>query len=329
MTSFRDKNSFNTSFLTFKDNVENNQKTISIPIKNKNNREMCKISKSWDVSYKSKEPGKTSYSPYGDETRLAFRYSNHSPEITSNNLTPGAQGSPWSKSRSRERSQYNPFHNNQNELKPSEFKPYDAINNCKSAGVIPYTIHNGTIYFLFQQLVNPVRKKDNGWNDFGGKKIDANESTADAAGREFSEETSCLFYLKENASNINLDYYNLLKDNEELLYDDNTIDILKSLIPCSQKFYSEKITEFVLPIYISSKETYISYFIKVPYISEEDLPRAEDLHIPYEYRYIRECKWFTLDELMELDEKDFHKRLQITRIQQRIYKYHNKNLFNQ
>ncbi len=76
-------------------------------------------------------------------------------------------------------------------------KPYDAITNCKSAGIIPYAVHNGKIYFLFQRSSNPFKRKDSGWNDFGGKKINPTETTADVAAREFSEETSCLFYIKE------------------------------------------------------------------------------------------------------------------------------------
>lgn len=206
------------------------------------------------------------------------------------------------------------------------FIPYDAINKCKSAGVIPYCIENDKVYFLFQRIISPLRKKDSGWNDFGGKKISLEETTAETAAREFSEETSCLFYLKENPSKP-AEYYEILKDNKDLEYNDDAVNLLKELIKESKEFYKEKITEYVLPIYISSKETYISYFIKVPYIPVSDLPHAEDIHIYYDERYVRECKWFTIEELMELNEKDFHKRLQITRIQQRINSYYAKGLF--
>jgi len=236
-----------------------------------------------------------------------------------------------------------------------EFKPYNAIVNCKSAGIIPYTIYDNNIYFLFQKTENPIRKKDYGWNDFGGKRstiestdISVNtcnnkttidvfnneniknnylESTAETAAREFSEETSCLFYLKEKNDDESNKMYDLLKENDNLSYDIDTIKILKKLISISQKFYTDKITEYVLPIYVSSKETYISYFVKVNYIPEKDLPRAEDIHILYDDRYIRKCKWFSINEILILQEKDFHKRLQITKIQQRIYNYYNKGLF--
>lgn len=207
-------------------------------------------------------------------------------------------------------------------------KPYDAINNCKSAGVIPYCIHHDTIYFLFQQSNNPLKRKDGGWNDFGGKRSGETESTAETAAREFSEETSCLFYLRDKNDQESMIYYHLLKNNKDLYYDKDTIDVLKKLIPLSQKYYTDKITEFVLPIHISSKETYISYFVKVNYIDQRDLPNAEDIHIDYEERYLRTCKWFSFNELMNLNEKDFHKRLQITKIQQRMRSYYDKGLFN-
>lgn len=204
---------------------------------------------------------------------------------------------------------------------------YNPINNCKSAGIIPYTLIDNNVYFLLQCADNPIRKKDSGWNDFGGKRLDSIDGTAETAAREFSEETSCLFYFKyQNTEEANINY-NLLKNNTDLFYDADSIEILKKTIPLSQKFFTEKITEFVVPIYLSSKETYISYFVYVPYIPENDIPRAEDIHIPYEDRYLRRCKWFSYQELLMLDEKDFHKRLQITKIKQRISNYHKKSLF--
>lgn len=283
-------NDFNSSpILLVSDN--NNQKTLSMPIKNKQ-RIRKHVSKSWGENTGETKCDKRNFSISPNDLAYLKR-------CNENMVT---------------------------DIYHIDFKPYDAINNCKSAGIIPYTIHNGIIYFLFQQAKNPLRKKDSGWNDFGGKRISQTETTAEAAAREFSEETSCLFYLKENQQNPS-NYYNLLKNNDNLVYDDETITILKNLITKSQQYFSEKINEVVLPVYISSKETYISYFLRVKYIPEEDLPQAEDIHIPYEVRYLRTCKWFSYEELMELDEKDFHKRLQITRIQQRIQNYYEKGLF--
>lgn len=295
-----------------------NNKTLSIPIKNQHNTYSETYSKSWNgYSKKSCLNKKFSTSPSDSIWQNLSNYSK----------SPSGQKTKYNNSASPKNKSFFQNNNYEQDNHGYDFKLYDAINNCKSAGVIPYTIHNGTLYFLFQRANHPIRKKDHGWNDFGGKKHDPSETTMETAAREFSEETSCLFYLKEQNDEKSDILYDQLKDNNKLYYDENTINFLKKSILLSQKFYANKITEFVSPICISSKEIYISYFVRVIYIPEYDLPRAEDIHIPYEHRYIRTCKWFSIDELILLYEKDFHKRLQITKIQQRIYNYYEKGLF--
>lgn len=207
-------------------------------------------------------------------------------------------------------------------------KPFDAITNCKSAGVIPYTIHHNKIYFLLQHLDNPTKKKDKGWNDFGGKRIGQTETTIAAASREFSEETSCLFYLSEMGDKVSKQMYQSLKNNPTLSYDEQTVNNLEKILPYAQQYYINRIKHNANQLYVSSKETYISYFVKVDYIPDTDIPIAEDIHVNYETRYLRQCKWFSFDEIISMNENDFHKRLQITRIQQRIKNYHDQNLFH-
>lgn len=302
-TSTENKDFFISSPIIFVENDKQKTLSISIKIQNNHNEYSNHISKSWDGN---------------DHTDITKKdRKNYSTSPISNN---------------REMIKYNKNRSESdnfcNDLYDTTFKSYDAITNCKSAGIIPYTIRNGVVHFMLQRAQNPLRKKESGWNDFGGKKIFSSETTAETAAREFSEETSCLFYLKEQNNNDSDKLYEIFKDNNNLFYDDETVKKLIQLIPISQKYYSDKITEFVLPIYINSKETYISYFVHVNYISAEDLPKAEDIHIPYEDRYIRTCQWFSFDELMILDEKDFHKRLQITKIQQRIHNYYDKGLFS-
>jgi hypothetical protein len=208
-------------------------------------------------------------------------------------------------------------------------RPYDPIKYSKGAGIIPYTYIDNKLHFLLQRAIEPTKVKDRGFADFGGKKNDRNEHTYKVAAREFGEETSCLFYLKEmfdSTNNIIYDTtYNNLKDNPLLIYDSVTINKLKEYIILSEDYYSSKI-DSVNPVYINSKETYISYLIKVPYIPAEDLPRAEDLHIPYEERYIRECCWFSYESLLALPEEDFHKRLQITKIKNRLKNFVDKEM---
>lgn len=210
---------------------------------------------------------------------------------------------------------------------PNTFKPYNAIQKAKGSGILPYAIVDDKIYFLLQKTDNPCKKKDSGWNDFGGK-INKSEHTVMAATREFSEETSCLFYLKEQTDEQSSLLYEKLKDNPSLSYDDESIEKLKQTINLSGQFFFDRINAYVNPIYVSSKEIYISYIIKVQYIPIADIPRAEDIHIPYRDRYVRECKWFSLDELMLLEEDDFHKRLQITKIKNRVKNYCDKGLLD-
>lgn len=211
-----------------------------------------------------------------------------------------------------------------------KIKLYNPMSNCKSAGVIPYTFHNGQLLFLFQSCDFPLNKKQMGWNDFGGKQLYDGESTFEVAAREFNEETSCLFYLSEMQDIITSAsaMYEEFKHNDALQYDESSVEKLVQLFDEAQTYYANKITNYVLPIHISSKETYISYFVRVPYIEASDIPKAEDLHIYYETRYLRTCKWFSIQDIENLQDTDFHKRLQITHVRQRILKYHQKNIFS-
>lgn len=201
---------------------------------------------------------------------------------------------------------------------------YNPMIYAKGSGIIPYTINNGIIYFLLQHATYPCNKKYVGWNDFGGKRNYESESTFDIASREFSEETSCLFYLKENKID---ELYGKLKYNDLNEYDKDTITELINIIPLSQEYYSNKIKESNNKLFLSSNDSYISYLVNVEYISASDIPKSEDLHIPYIDRYTRTCKWFTFEELMGFDETNFHKRLQITKIKQRIKFYYDKKMF--
>jgi len=194
----------------------------------------------------------------------------------------------------------------------------------KGAGIIPYAIVDGNVYFLLQHADVPCKKKDIGWNDFGGKK-NFDENIFMTAAREFNEETSCLFYLNENNTPENAELYEKLKNNVSLEYDDDTITKLINTIPIAQNHFTDQINNSTL--YISSRDTYLSYFVKVKYISAKDIPIAEDLHISYTERYTRICKWFTFDELMNFETSDFHKRLQITKIKYHIKIYYDKKMF--
>lgn len=194
-------------------------------------------------------------------------------------------------------------------------KKYDPINKCKSAGIIPYTYHNNKLMFLLQKTEHPNSNKNNGWNDFGGRQ-NHNEHTFATAAREFSEETSCLFYVKEFVKNKYL--FNSLKNKKSLFYDSETVSMLRKILHNSQIYFTNKLLEYNYPLFVSSQETYISFFLKVIYIPKQHIPNAEDIHIDYNYRYKRSCEWFTLDQLLKLDNSSLHKRLQITNLKTKV-----------
>ena len=109
----------------------------------------------------------------------------------------------------------------------------DGIAKCKSAGIIPYTFLDGKLLFLLQKQITRGKTKNYGWNDFGGKKNNLNESLYETACREFSEETNCLFYLN---SDKNPDYEEFTSRNN-CDYTDFKTKILRLYIEKSIEYF--------------------------------------------------------------------------------------------
>lgn len=202
--------------------------------------------------------------------------------------------------------------------------PTSTFEGPKGSGIIPYCLKDSELLFLLQKEERGAGggKKNAGWNDFGGKRIMDKELPHNTAAREFAEETSCLFYLRnkldtdattEDRSDTEL-LFSQLKDNPSLIYDKKALKSLVDLIPVASKMYEEKIASDPTYICVNSNHAYSTYFIEVPYVPAEELPRAEDIHIPYKNRYIRSCKWFTMAELNGLARNHLHKRLHLARI---------------
>jgi len=212
------------------------------------------------------------------------------------------------------------------------------LSGPKGSGIIPYCQNGSEILFLLQKEEKGGSRKNSGWNDFGGKRLMDSELPHNTAAREFSEETSCLFYLKEGGDHSYPNLYEELKDNESLIYDKQALKSLVELIPLASKFYEERIgtdqtdevgqhtdevDQTTLPsspgvVCVNSNHAYSTYFLEVPYIPAEDIPRAEDIHIPYKNRYIRSCKWFTYHDLFKLHKSQVHKRLNLHKIVQAV-----------
>lgn len=188
-------------------------------------------------------------------------------------------------------------------------KKQDAILTCKSSGIIPYTFLDGKLLFLLQKQITRGKTRNYGWNDFGGKKNNSNESLYETACREFSEETNCLFYLK---SNDNPDYNDFTSNNNDE-YTDFKTKMLRLYIGESIEYFKNRLNNKMSAY---SNDTYITFFMRVEYINENEFPESEDMHIKYQDRYKRICKWFCCEEILNLD--DLHKRLQIVNIKSKI-----------
>lgn len=226
------------------------------------------------------------------------------------------------------------YANNPNTRFPFIKNRYDPRNKCKSGGIIPFTVVDNKFYFLFHQYDSRSNPKNIGWNDFGGRKDNQDPNNAYTAAREFCEETSCIFYIysKPDLSVVlnGVEYLqpqilDMLKKNDTLSYDATAVSILCELIPRAAKYYAN-IIDTDSAMYVHVGDIYISYFMQVDYVPVDIIPNAEDIHINYNVRHLRTCKWISYDELMNLRIRDFHRRLQITKIQHKIREIFSKKL---
>ena len=150
----------------------------------------------------------------------------------------------------------------------------DKRKSCYSAGILPYTIRNGKIYYLLGR-----DWRDEGWSDFGGKVEDKDSNNIiNTAIREFYEETmGCV--LSENE---------LIKKMES-----NNIKYIKSTTLNGSPYY-------MYFIYVND-ENYNKYFSKIynffMYLKIND------------QRYIEKCdiNWISADNIFKFN-KDFKMR---------------------
>ena len=68
-------------------------------------------------------------------------------------------------------------------------------------GILPVTIHENNVYFLFSREYINARKDGGKWSDFGGSK-EKNESYYDTAVREGFEESSGFIGFKQDIKNL-------------------------------------------------------------------------------------------------------------------------------
>ena len=67
---------------------------------------------------------------------------------------------------------------------PPQYSRHFAAHTAYAAGILPYTLVNGKVYFLLGKDI-----RDGAWSDFGGKSEPDDVHVVDTACREFFEET--------------------------------------------------------------------------------------------------------------------------------------------
>ena len=160
--------------------------------------------------------------------------------------------------------------NNNNNWNDHQIEINNKIYPCKAAGIMPYTIINNEIYFLFQL---PNNKKPL-YTDFGGKRELFDSSIIQTAAREFSEETNgCFFH--DYKSNNNYRTNDIKKSTiivESLLLNNNSIFLYN---------FTGK---------------YILYFI---YIYPINLTLLGEYELLSKNKVKRNCEWINGSKLIE------------------------------
>eukprot|EP01098_Paradermamoeba_levis_P010869 TRINITY_DN4583_c0_g1_i1.p1 TRINITY_DN4583_c0_g1~~TRINITY_DN4583_c0_g1_i1.p1 ORF type:complete len:207 (-),score=26.86 TRINITY_DN4583_c0_g1_i1:22-642(-) len=79
----------------------------------------------------------------------------------------------------------------------SGVSPGSSSEGDSSAGILPYTVYNGEVHFLFQ---TPSSGRKMGFfMDFGGSKKEGDADLYCTAVREFCEETACCFFVDKDS----------------------------------------------------------------------------------------------------------------------------------
>ena len=198
--------------------------------------------------------------------------------------------------------------------------------SSRPAGVIPYYVFpNGTILFLLQLNLS-TNGRQNGWSDFGGKpdplrKYDGRnrgESSEETAVREMLEELGCLPAVRPDSKLYGLlarrsSYGPVQKQLVENIIRSRVPLLTNNLTSRTSRVNSNK------KLALSAREQYKIYFYRLEhYLPIEDIPPYEDMHIDYSFRHKRECRWFTIEQLRDMDVNDYHMRLRIAGVGRRL-----------
>ena len=151
------------------------------------------------------------------------------------------------------------------------------------AGVIPFSVSDGTVYFLFQTTF--TGRKVGYLIDFGGG-LDTGESDQDAAMREFIEETETMYF------------------SDNLLQAIRTEERVKQQTPIVEALFNESLSDHPdwwckrAPGNNPTPKVWRTFFIEFPYRDIEELNREWEADNVGRFKKRRELVWVAGHELL-------------------------------
>lgn len=150
------------------------------------------------------------------------------------------------------------------------------------AGVIPFTVHEASVSFLFQMTFSG--RKTGHLIDFGGG-LGAGEDYRQTAVREFIEETETMYFA------------------EDLKRASRDTDQVSNQIPIVEKLFEKTLA--LHPNWWCNRQPpkrWRTYFIEFPYRGVEELNREWREDAVGRFKKRRELQWIDADALLELYE---------------------------
>jgi 8-oxo-dGTP pyrophosphatase MutT (NUDIX family) len=157
------------------------------------------------------------------------------------------------------------------------------------AGVIPFSLHEGEVHFLFQTTFSG--RKAGHLIDFGGG-LGNGEDHRQAAIREFVEETETL-YFSDNLSQA-------MRTNDRVKQQVNTVNALfEETLNAQPNWYCQRIT-----INSDKPKDWITFFIEFPYREVETINLEWKNDQTGRFKKKRELFWVSSQELLGIYENN-------------------------
>lgn len=155
------------------------------------------------------------------------------------------------------------------------------------AGVIPFSVNNGKVYFLFQTTFSG--RKTGYLNDFGGG-IGPGEDYRETAIREFVEETETMYFL------------------DDLKLANPSVKTIKDQIPIVEALFDKTLSAH--PDWWCKRDPgnplqpklWKTFFIEFPYRDIEPMNREWESDRGVRFKKRRELFWVAADELLAIYE---------------------------